>query len=48
MTYCDEQQKSPFSSIEAKNIIKDALNVLGKKHFAFMLTINNYSTIRHG
>ena len=36
MTYCDEQKKSPFASVEAKNIIKEALNVLGKKHFAFI------------
>ena len=42
MTYCDEKNKSPFSSIEAKNIIKDALKVLGKKHFAFIAHANSF------
>ncbi len=42
MTYCDEQKKSPFASIEAKNIIKEALNVLGKKHFAFIAHANSF------
>ena len=42
MTYCDEQQKSPFSSIEAKNTIKDALNALGKKHLAFIAHANSF------
>ena len=42
MTYCDEKNKSPFSSIEAKNIIKDALKVLGKKHLAFIAHANSF------
>lgn len=42
MTYCDEKMKSPFSSVEAKNIIKEALNVLGKKHFAFIAHANSF------
>ena len=42
MTYCDEQKKSPFSSDEAKSIIKDALKALGKKHFAFIAHSNSF------
>lgn len=42
MTYCDEKSKSPFSSVEAKNIIKDALKVLGKKHLAFIAHANSF------
>ena len=42
MTYCDEQKKSPFSSQEAKNIIKDALKVLNKKHMAFIAHANSF------
>lgn len=42
MTYCDEQKKSPFSSQEAKEIIKDALNVLNKKHMAFIAHANSF------
>ena len=42
MTYCDEKNKSPFSSIEAKNIIKEALQVLGKKHLAFIAHANSF------
>ena len=42
MTYCDEQNKSPFTSIEAKSIIKDALKVLGKKHLAFIAHANSF------
>ncbi len=42
MTYCDEKNKSPFSSVEAKNIIKDALKVLGKKHLAFIAHANSF------
>ena len=42
MTYCDEQKISPFSSAEAKSIIKDALKVLGKKHFAFISHANSF------
>lgn len=42
MTYCDEQKISPFSSKEAKSIIRDALKVLGKKHFAFISHANSF------
>ncbi|MCD7878982.1 MAG: 4-alpha-glucanotransferase [Candidatus Gastranaerophilales bacterium] len=42
MTYCDEQKKSPFASIESKEIIKEALNILGKKHFAFICHANSF------
>lgn len=42
MTYCDEKSKSPFSSVEAKNIIKEALKVLGKKHLAFIAHANSF------
>ncbi|MCD7779430.1 MAG: 4-alpha-glucanotransferase [Candidatus Gastranaerophilales bacterium] len=42
MTYCDEQTKSPFSSTEAKNIIKEALKVLDKKHLAFISHANSF------
>ena len=42
MTYCDEKNISPFSSVEAKNIIKDALKVLGKKHLAFIAHANSF------
>ncbi len=42
MTYCEEQKKSPFSSIEAKNIIKEALKVLDKKHLAFISHANSF------
>ena len=42
MTYCDEKNISPFSSVEAKNIIKEALKVLGKKHFAFIAHANSF------
>ncbi len=42
MTYCDEQKKSPFSSKEAKSIIKEALNVLNKKHLAFISHANSF------
>ena len=42
MTYCDEKNKSPFSSIKAKNIIKDALKVLDKKHLAFIAHANSF------
>ena len=42
MTYCKEQRKSPFSSTEAKNIIKDALKVLDKKHLAFIAHANSF------
>ncbi len=42
MTYCDEQKVSPFSCTEAKNIIKEALEVLGKKHFAFISHANSF------
>lgn len=42
MTYCDEQRKSPFSSNEAKNIIKEALKVLNKKHLAFIAHANSF------
>ncbi len=42
MTYCDEQKTSPFLNVEAKNIIKEALNVLGKKHFAFISHANSF------
>ncbi len=42
MTYCEEQRKSPFSSTEAKNIIKDALKVLDKKHLAFIAHANSF------
>lgn len=36
MTFCDEQKKSPFSSKEAKSVIREALKVLGKKRLAFI------------
>lgn len=42
MTNCDEQKKSPFSSCEAKQIIKDALKVLDKKHLAFIAHANSF------
>ncbi len=42
MTYCDEQKKSPFASKEAKDIIKEALKVLGKKHLAFIAHANSF------
>lgn len=42
MTYCEEQRKSPFSSTEVKNIIKDALKVLDKKHLAFIAHANSF------
>lgn len=42
MTNCNEQRKSPFSSKEAKNIIKDALKVLDKKHLAFIAHANSF------
>ena len=42
MTYCDEKNISPFSSVEAKNIIKETLKVLGKKHFAFIAHANSF------
>ena len=42
MTYCDEKNISPFSSVEAKNIIKEALKVLGKKHLAFIAHANSF------
>ena len=42
MTYCDEQKISPFSSEETKSIIRDALTVLGKKHFAFISHANSF------
>lgn len=42
MTYCEEQRKSPFLSTEAKNIIKDALKVLDKKHLAFIAHANSF------
>lgn len=42
MTYCDEQKISPFSSEETKSIIRDALKVLGKKHFAFISHANSF------
>lgn len=42
MTYCDEKNKSPFSSVEAKNIIKEALKALGKKHLAFIAHANSF------
>ena len=42
MTYCDEQRTSPFSNIETKNIIKEALNALGKKRLAFIAHANSF------
>ncbi len=42
MTYCDEKNKSPFSSKEAKNIIAEALKVLDKKHLAFIAHANSF------
>ena len=42
MTYCDEQNKSLFANIEAKNTIKEALNVLGKKNLAFIAHSNSF------
>ena len=42
MTYCDEQKKSPFSTQEGKNILKEALNVLGKKNLAFIAHANSF------
>ncbi len=42
MNNCDEQRKSPFVKNESKQIIKEALNVLGKKHFAFIAHANSF------
>ena len=42
MTFCEEQKKSPFSSAEAKSVIRDALKALGKKHFAFISHANSF------
>ena len=42
MTYCDEQRKSVFSSAESKSVIREALEVLGKKHFAFISHANSF------
>lgn len=42
MTYCDEQKQSPFTNAEAKAVIKEALNVLDKKHFAFISHANSF------
>ncbi len=42
MTYCNEQSKSPFLSKEKKNIIQNALKVLGKKHMAFIAHANSF------
>ena len=42
MTFCDEQKKSPFSNDEAKNVIRNALKVLGKKHLAFISHANSF------
>ena len=47
MTYCDEQKKSPFASKEAKDIIKEALKVLGKKNLAFIAHANSFPS-EHG
>ncbi len=41
MTYCEEK-KTPFTSIEGKNIISEALKILGKKHFAFIAHANSF------
>ena len=41
MTYCEEK-KSPFSTAEGKNILKEALNVLGKKNLAFIAHANSF------
>ncbi len=42
MTFCEEQKKSPFSCEESKSIIREALKVLGKKHFAFISHANSF------
>ncbi len=42
MTFCEEQKKSPFAMEEAKSILRDALKVLGKKHFAFISHANSF------
>ena len=42
MTYCDEQNKSPFTTAESKSVIKEALNVLGKKNLAFIAHANSF------
>ncbi len=42
MTYCNEELKSPFSTQESKHILKEALNVLGKKNLAFIAHANSF------
>ena len=42
MTYCNEQKQSPFSNVESKNIISEALKTLGKKHLAFIAHANSF------
>ncbi|MCD7739735.1 MAG: 4-alpha-glucanotransferase [Candidatus Gastranaerophilales bacterium] len=42
MTNCEEEQKITFSKTGAKNVIKEALNVLGKKHVAFISHANSF------
>ena len=42
MTFCDEKQKLFFESEKSKNVIKEALAVLGKKHFAFISHSNSF------
>ena len=36
------KKKSPFASKEAKDIIKEALKILGKKHLAFIAHANSF------
>ena len=42
MTYCNEQQKTPFSCEESKKVIREALKVLDKKHLAFIAHANSF------
>ena len=42
MTYCNEQQKTPFSCEETKQVIREALKVLDKKRFAFIAHANSF------
>ncbi len=42
MMYCEEKNKSIFTDKKAKKIIKKALNVLGKKHLAFIAHANSF------
>ena len=42
MTYCEEKNTTQFASVEAKAVIKEALNALGKKHLAFISHANSF------